>query len=294
MAWTFSGFADEAATDIDAQIKVLTDGGMNMIDLRNLDGFNISELPLDHAETVKAKLDAAGIGVGMFGSPLGKIDIADDMAIDLKKLRHLALLADIFDCKKVRVFSYFNEKGGTPEDFEKHSLQRLAQLKELAGELSLSLYHENERDIYGDVCDHVLKIVEALRDPGPAGSEGTFRMIFDFDNYNQCSENVWDNWLKLKDVSDAFHLKDSDPDCQHVPIGEGAGYAKEILSDALASGWSGHLGLEPHLAHSPAVMATGPGGVANQALADMNDVECFAFAIDKAKGLLADIGASIQ
>lgn len=294
MTWNLSGFADEAATDIDAQIKVLVDGGMSCIDLRNLDGFNISELPLDHAETVKVKLDAAGVRVGMFGSPLGKIDIADDMGVDLNKLRHLGLLADIFGCRKVRVFSYFNEKGGSPELFEAESLSRLEQLKSLAGDLDLSLYHENERDIYGDICEHVLKISDKLRDPGPAGSDGTFRMIFDFDNYNQCDENVWENWQKLKSVSDAFHLKDSDRDCQHVPIGEGAGYAKEILTDALASGWNGHLGLEPHLAHSPAVMATGPGGVANQALADMSDVECFAFAIDKAKALLVDVGATFE
>lgn len=294
MTWTLSGFADEAATDIDAQIKVLADGGMKFIDLRNLDGYNISELPLDHAESVKRKLDDAGVRVGMFGSPLGKIDIADDMAVDLRKLRHLSLLADIFGTRKVRIFSYFNEKGASQEQWASESLSRLRQLKELAAELNLSLYHENERDIYGDTCAHVRHIADELRDPGPPGSAGTFRLIFDFDNYNQCGEDVWRNWQQLKDVSDAFHLKDSDKQCQHVPIGTGAGYAKEILAEALKSGWDGHLGLEPHLAHSPAVMATGPGGTANQALADLDDVQCFTYAIDTAKDLLNGLGADYQ
>jgi sugar phosphate isomerase/epimerase len=294
MTWILSGFADEAATDLDAQIKVLVDGGMSSIDLRNLDGFNIADFPIEQAELAKQKLDAAGIKVGMFGSPLGKIDIADDMAIDLDKLRHLAKLADIFQTRKVRIFSYFNEKGGSAELYQTESLSRMAQLKSLAIDLGLSLYHENERDIYGDLCDHVKRIADELRDPGPAGSDGAFRMIFDFDNYNQCEEDVWQNWGQLKDVTDAFHLKDSDKQCQHVPIGTGAGYANEILSDALSRGWSGHLGLEPHLAHSPAVMATGPGGSANQALGDMDDVQCFAFAIDEAKKLLNHIGAAFE
>lgn len=80
----------------------------------------------------------------------------------------------------------------------------------------------------------------------------------------------------------------------HVPIGQGAGCARQILSDALAMGWQGPLSMEPHLAHSKAVMATGPHGRQNQALSDLTPMQAFVFATQEAKKLLKDIGAGYE
>lgn len=287
MPWTLSGFADEAGDAIDVQVRTIQQAGFSHVDLRALEGHNISALPLEVARGVAEKLRKADIAVGMFGSPIGKIDITADMNIDLGRLEHLATLADIFSCRQVRVFSYFNEKHAPPETWQQVSLERLGQLRDLAQKVGLVLYHENERDIFGDTCEHVIAIADALHDGK------TFRLIFDFDNYNQCGEDVWQNWLKLRERTDAFHLKDSDKKGQHLPIGQGAGYAPQILADALKRGWTGHLALEPHLAHSPAVMATGPGGVANQALKDMSDFDAWQIGASAAKQLLASIGAKV-
>ncbi len=288
MPWTFSGFADEAGLDIDVQIETIRKAGLKTIDLRNFENTNISELPLDEAEVIAAKLAEANIKVGMFGSPIGKIDIADDMQVDLDKLEHLGKLAGVFKCRKVRVFSYFNEKGATAEQWGAESIARLGQLRDLAEKLKLSLYHENERDIFGDVSDNVMKIVDALH------NGKSFRMVFDFDNYNQCGENVYHCWMKLCDVTDAFHLKDSDAKAQHVPFGQGVSHARKIFSDCIKRGWNGHLALEPHLAHSPAVMATGPGGVANQALADLSDFDAWQVGAEAASSLLKELDAPLE
>ncbi len=301
--WTLSAFADEAAEEIDGQIAAIKQAGLKTIDLRGLDGHNISALPIDHARKVKQKLDAAGVAVGMFGTPIGKIDITEDFQIDVGRLNHLAHLADIFACRKVRVFSYFNKNNEPMEKWQAESLRRLAELRTLAIKLNLTLYHENERHIFGDRLWQVQLIAKQLRDPGAPGSApgrpggasaaGGFRMLFDFDNYNQSGEDVWQVWQQLKDVTDAFHLKDSDKSCQHVPFGSGAGRGKEILADALARGWHGHLANEPHLARSPAIMATGPGGKPNQKLADLSQTECFLVGVASAKELLAGIKAPI-
>lgn len=287
MTWTLSGFADEAGDPIDTQIKTIADAGFSHVDLRMVEGHNIAELPEDKARVIANKLKAAGIKVGMFGSPLGKIDLADDMAIDLAKLDHLAKMADVFHTRLVRVFSYFNEKAKVDEnEYRKQALGRLQQLKDRAIEIGLVLYHENERDIFGDTIAHVVQLADALHD----GEH--FKLIFDFDNYNQCEEDVWEAWEKLRDRTEGFHLKDSDKNCQHVPIGQGAGRAREILAECVANGWEGHIALEPHLAHSPAVMATGPGGQANQALADLNDQEAWQYGAKEARELMDSIGAA--
>ena len=89
MTWTLSAFADEADMQIGEQIRALHEAGYRYIDLRGVNGYNITELPEDEARTVRRRLDDADIRVHMFGSPIGKIDIADDFEIDHLKLMHL-------------------------------------------------------------------------------------------------------------------------------------------------------------------------------------------------------------
>ncbi len=290
MSWTLSAFADESAGDTDGQIKALKEAGISHIDPRNVDGHNISALPEELAKAVAEKYKAAGISVGMFGSPIGKITLLDDMQEDLDRLKHLAKLAPIFDCNQVRIFSYYTGEGNdiSAAEFEKESISRLKELKSLAADLGMVLFHENERHIFGDTCKQVEAIADALHDGK------TFKLIFDFDNYNQSGDDVWANWERLRSRTDAFHLKDSDENNMHVPIGQGAGHAKKILKDAQDRGWSGQLSLEPHLKRSEAVMATGPSGVANQALKDMSAEEVFQVAAATAKELLSEVGATVK
>lgn len=288
MSWTLSAFTDEAGASCEEQIAAAKRAGLNFLDIRAVDGHNISVLPIEVAREVKAKLDAAGIKVQMFGSPLGKIDIADDQESDLTKLRHMAELAPVLGCNQIRIFSYYNKAEVPLADWAAESLKRLSILRAEAATLGLVLFHENERHIFGDYVANVLQIAE-LRDDN-------FKLIFDFDNYNQNGEDVWDNWTQLKDLTDSFHLKDSkkgESGYQHVPIGQGDGQAKKILTDAVSRGWSGPIALEPHLSHSAAVAATGPSGQQNEAFGTMPIADSFHVAAETAKTLLQEIGAEV-
>ena len=287
MAWTLSGFADEAGNSCDEQICALEAAGITAVDMRKIDGHRIDNLPVEKARDIRKKLDAAKITVAYFGSPIGKADIADDFEVELAKLRHLGSLKDVLGCRAVRIFSYFNKNGASPQEWQKQSLDRLKRLRDLAGQLGLVLWHENERHIFGDRCEQVQVLARELRDGK------TFKLIYDFDNFHQSGDDNWDNWQKLKGATDAFHLKDSDAKNQHVPVGAGAGKVKQILTDALKSGWTGPLSLEPHLSHSGAVADTGPHGQANQAYASKTPAECFQIAADAAKKLLKEIGAKV-
>ena len=280
MSWTLSAFADEAGPFIEDQIQALNQADIDHVDLRQVDEITITDLPLDHARKVRAKLDAADIRVAMFGSPMGKIDLADDFDIDRNRLLHLAQLKDIFNCNAVRIFSYYNKTAALPDDqHAAQSIDRLRQLTDIAAKHDLVLYHENEAGIFGQSVAAVRQIRDALRGPH-------FKLIFDFNNYHHAGENVWDAWLQLRDATDAFHLKDSQfndaGEMQMVPVGQGEGRVPEILADAAARNWQGPLTLEPHLQFSNAVQSTGPSGIANQAYADMTPAECFAIAAQAA------------
>src|SRR5699024_5157416 len=151
------------------------------------DGHNITDLPLDKAQGIAKKLETAGITVAMYGSPIGKIDIADDPKIDLDKLDHLGKLKDVLGCTAVRMFSYYNKAGQPADRWQAESIDRLRRLADRADKLGLVLYHENERHIFGDRLEQVLAIADQVR------NAETFRLIFDFDNYNQSGDDVWQN-----------------------------------------------------------------------------------------------------
>jgi len=281
--WNLSAFTDEAGDALETQIEAAQRAGISNLDLRTVDGFNVSVTPLEHARTVRQKLDNAGLHIQMLGSPIGKTDIGDDFAPELEKLRHLSELAPILGCDAIRIFSFYNVHGAAHAEWEAIALDRLSELRDLARALGLRLFHENERHIFGDLGSDVLQIAE-LRD-------ANFGLIFDFDNFNQSGEDVWATWESLRDQTDAFHLKDSTSDCQHVPVGRGTGQIERILSDAKTRGWRGMLSIEPHLSHSGAVALTGPSGDPSQNYAQMPPAESFQIAARAATELLERVAA---
>jgi len=283
MTWTLSAFADEAGGSTDEQIAALKRGGIDRIDPRSVDGHNIVDLPLDIAEQVKAKYDAAGITVNMYGSPIGKIDIADDVQTDIDRLQHLGKLKAIFGCDKVRIFSYYNKQGASKADWKARTIDNLKRLSDLAGELGLALYHENESGIYGDAADDVLDLA-GLR------NGQSFFFIYDFANYIRTGETGWATWQKLKDTTDYFHFKDQKQSGEHVPIGQGETDSMKILQDAAASGWEGGCTLEPHLKHSKAVLATNAEGEGMRELANLNEADVFHVAAEAANDVLKQLG----
>jgi len=292
VAWEVSAGADEAGSSIDQQIAALQRAGLKHIDPRNVDGVAITDLPLDHAKQVREKFDAAGIRVNMFGSPIGKIDIADDLSIDLKRLEHLAELKPIFDANAVRMFSFYNKtEQREPAAWREEALARLTKLAEAAADLGLVLYHENEMGIFGESVANNAVIRDEVHRKHPEH----FKLIFDFANYQHAGDDCWAGWMELRDHTEAIHLKEVkflDPEKRedvHVPVGTGDGDVKRILADAAARGWDGPLTIEPHLKFSNAVLTTGPTGQTNQAYADMDEVESFHVAAEAAVARLREV-----
>ena len=68
-------FADEASPAIDGQIAAMRRNGLNGLEIRGVDGENISTISLEKAKEVRRKLDDAGLCIWSIGSPIGKIDI---------------------------------------------------------------------------------------------------------------------------------------------------------------------------------------------------------------------------
>ena len=81
------GFADEADPSIDGQIEALKENNISLLEIRGVDGRNISEVTPDEARELRKKFDDNGISVWSLGSPIGKININDDFDKEIEKLK---------------------------------------------------------------------------------------------------------------------------------------------------------------------------------------------------------------
>ena len=91
-------FADEADERLEGQIEALKRNGISLIELRGIDGVNVSKLTLAEAEKYAQRLADAGIAVWSIGSPIGKVDISVDLEGYLSEVRHVCRLARIIPC----------------------------------------------------------------------------------------------------------------------------------------------------------------------------------------------------
>jgi len=239
-----SGFADEISSDFDTQLRVVSELGMHYISLRGIDGKNIADYTVDEIkENVLPRLQKAAIGVSSIGSPIGKVFINDEEGFEKQKvtLDRLCKIANLWDCKYIRIFSFYIPKGENADKYKDEVIQKLKEFAAISEKYDVVLLHENEKDIYGDIAR---RCKEILKEVGSA----YFKAIFDFANFVQCGEDTQACYDLLKDEVVYIHIKDAvSTDNENVVCGTGEGKIPEILAQAIHAGYKGFLTLEPHL-----------------------------------------------
>ena len=231
-------FADEASPNIDEQITALKRNGLDGLEIRNVDGANVSDITLEKAKEVKTKLDANGLITWSIGSPIGKIDIEkDDFKAHLEKLKHTLEIADILESKNIRMFSFYMPEGKDVLDYKNEVIDRLGQMCEIAKTHNVFLCHENEKGIYGDIPERCLEIHKAI--PKLKG-------IFDPANFVQSNSDTLEAWDMLKDYIYYMHIKDAKIDGTVVPAGMGDGNVEKVVKNFIEKGGNSFT-IEPHL-----------------------------------------------
>ena len=239
--YKITGFADEIANELTTQVTELKKLDMHYVEMRGVDGDNLIFHSDEKVKEIKTYLDDNGIRLSALGSPLGKIGITDDFAPHLESFKRAVEIAHKMDCKRIRMFSFYLPQGAKPSDFEGAVFERLGKFADYASANDVLLLHENEKGIYGEKAAECKKLMDAFY-----GEH--FKAIFDFANFVQAKEPVWEAYQLLKDYIDYLHIKDAKwENGSVVPAGYGDGHVGEIITDLLTSGFDGFLSLEPHL-----------------------------------------------
>lgn len=231
-------FADEASGNVDEQIKAMTRNKLNGLEIRNVDGKNVSDITVDKAKEVKDKLDAAGLITWSIGSPIGKIHIEnDDFNAHIEKLKNTLEVANVLGTKNIRMFSFYLPHDKEASLYKNEVIDRLGMMCDLAKKSGVVLCHENEKGIFGESAVHCLELHKALKE---------LKGIFDPANYVQSDVDTLEAWALLKDYIYYMHIKDAMADGKVVPAGKGKGNLKAIVNEFI--GMSGkHFTIEPHL-----------------------------------------------
>lgn len=236
-----SGFADEISPGLDRQIQVLKQLGISWLEFRSADGINVADYTLEQAAAVKEKLDQNGIRVSAIGSPIGKIGIEEAFEPHLQSLEHVMDVAEVMDCKYVRMFSFFIPAGKDPGKYRDAVMERMEKMVRAAKRRGLVLLHENEKEIYGDTAPRCLELLKRF------GGDN-FKCTFDFANFVQCGQDTLEAYELLESYISYIHVKDAKAaDGEVVLPGEGDGHLAQILKRLDDDGYNGFLSMEPHL-----------------------------------------------
>ena len=276
---TLAAFADEAAGDLQGQIRAMKRNGLTHIEIRNTDKINCADLTAARAKEIRKQLDAEGLKIKTVGSPVGKIKITDDFAPEMERFLRLTETAEILGADKIRMFSFYRDPALSEQEGRERVLERLKKYCDRAG--SLLLCHENEKDIYGDGWEFCRIICESLP---------KIRAVFDFANFVQCGVDTKTAWENLKEFVEYIHLKDALPNRVVVPCGEGVGNVSEILGDYLSRGGR-FATLEPHLYAFSAKKLLEKNADTTCANSYQSENEAFDAAVVAAKKLLREKGA---
>ena len=237
-----SAFGDEIAVDFEAQLQVLNQLEIPLLDLRAAWGINCSQFETEDVKRIAALCQQYGIAVACMGSPIGKSPIDEPIEIECQRLQRIGETAKALGTGNIRLFSFYPD-GENDDAAMRDSIERLSQLADIAAREGLTLLLENEKGVVGDLPERCLRIMQAIDSP-------YLRFIWDPANFVQCGAarqvDAW--WDSLSPYIGYIHIKDSRLADKSVTVaGAGDGQLPQLLSRLHASGYAGVLSLEPHL-----------------------------------------------
>ncbi len=238
-----AAFADEISPNLDDQIRVCQKNHVTHLELRSVNGVNVLNFDGGMRNDIRAKLADNGMGVVSIGSPIGKVKIDEPWEQHFDRFKITVDAAEFFQAPLIRLFSYYPPEGGDIRKHRDEVIRRFQQKVDyVKSHPSVTLAHENERHIYGEMGPECLDLMKTI-------NSARLRMAFDFANFVQAGQKPLDCWPDLKPYTVHIHIKDALWGSGKVmPAGKGDGQLAPILKDAWDSGYRGSLSLEPHLA----------------------------------------------
>jgi sugar phosphate isomerase/epimerase len=239
---TLSGFADEISDDPGEQLDVLAAESITHLELRSAWGVNVADFTGAQVAAFRSVTGAVGVRVSAIGSPVGKVPVSAPIGPEVERLRRVAGTAAELGTALIRVFSFYIPAGEPPQRYRDRVIDQMGALARVAEQAGVTLCHENEKEIYGDVPERCADLIASVGSPA-------LRATFDAANFVQCGARPFtDAYPLLREYLVYLQVKDARAADGVVTVaGGGDGQVAETLAALRDSGFTGFVSLEPHL-----------------------------------------------
>ena len=251
-----SGFADESSESklLNEQFAVMSALGLKYLSLRFVDAGkgikNVLELDEEEVAAVKAALEKFDLQISSIGSPIGKVKLFDfddgsnnqyfePNAYLENQVRVACSLANEFNTKLIRGFSFYHPRGEDPGQYVQDAAQRLASICEVCDAHGLTFGLEVEANLIGQNADLLMQLYESVDSDA---------MVVIFDGANLVTQGYTTSqiidqcrhmlpalgWIHIKDYApitsqSTDDFVDEEALNQFVPAGDGASDYRTIL-----------------------------------------------------------------
>ena len=148
--------------------------------------------------------------------------------------------ANVLGAKYIRMFSFYAPEGKDVTAMKEQVLENLEKMLLLARTSGVTLCHENEAKIYGDIPVRCRELLDHFG--------GELKCVFDMGNFVLEEVDPFPAYELLKPYVAYFHIKDALAAGAIVPPGKGEAKIGEILHAHLQSADNDFfVSLEPHL-----------------------------------------------
>jgi sugar phosphate isomerase/epimerase len=248
----FAAVGDEAGPDLDSQLAAVARLGWDLVELRNVDGHALADLPPAAFDRLVDQLAAAGLGTACVDSRIANWarPVTGPFDADVVELELLVERCAALGTRYVRVMSYPND--GLPDDeWGREVIRRLRLLARRAERAGLVLLHENCSGWAGRDADRVLRLLAEVDSPALGLVFDTGNGIeYGYDAYELLAELLAavPDRIRHVQVKDAAGTADRPDYCYP---GEGRCRVADCLRLLLDSGYRGVLSVEPHMLVRP-------------------------------------------
>ena len=243
-----TGIADESSPSIASQIENHHALGWTDIELRNVDGQNVCEMPNEKFEKVYAVISEANFSVVSFDSAIANWarPITTDFQRDVGDLRRSIPRMRRLHSKYIRIMSYPND-GFTEKEWRDETFRRIRELTRIAEGEGVVLLLEN-CDGYASASPERLSWLFSTLD-SPA-----LKIVFDSGNpvsHGADEKKTMEFFEAALPWIAHFHIKDCaliSGKVEHTYPGEGASGVGNHIRILLKRGYEGLFSIEPHMA----------------------------------------------
>jgi sugar phosphate isomerase/epimerase len=252
-----TGFADEAAADIDGQIQATKELGWKNIESRKIGSGIIHDISDEDFDYVCGRLQDSGVSINCFGSTIANWGKRIDEPFDssLAETRRAIPRMQRLGTKLVRIMSFAVLPDRSPDDqMEEERFRRVRELYKMFTDAGIIPVHENCMNYGGMGWTYTLRLIENV--PGLRLVFDTGNPVFTDDRTKPAphpKQSAWEFYQHVKDYIEYVHIKDGIWDNENQKTlftypGEGDGDVRRIVKDLLAGGYDGGISIEPHMA----------------------------------------------